>query len=181
MNFGVKGHSIIGFAVKADFRRLVFSSAPLRQNVKNALLMRWQSHQSQNICDVSMVSLVARWPVFWPVFDLRICSRMANPIDKLDIQLLYNKGITHGGANPDIRTDPSHRCLEYDWKKIYLPRLQLQSTVSVHSTIHSNLIRRLTPFSLVWLVADWYIIILTESTWAVSGAWLRNSGIVFSF
>ena len=44
--------------------------------------MQWQSHQGENICDLSMVSLVARWPVFWPVFDLRICSWMANPIGK---------------------------------------------------------------------------------------------------
>ena len=34
----------------------------------------------KTFCDVSMVSLVARWPVFWPVLDLRICSRTANPI-----------------------------------------------------------------------------------------------------
>ena len=27
-----------------------------------------------------MVSLVARWPVLWPIFDLRICSQTANPI-----------------------------------------------------------------------------------------------------
>ena len=29
---------------------------------------------------VSMVSLVAHWPIFWPVFDLQICLWMANPI-----------------------------------------------------------------------------------------------------
>ena len=39
-------------------------------------LMRWQSHQGENICDGSMVSPVARWPKF----DLRICSWTANPI-----------------------------------------------------------------------------------------------------
>ena len=41
--------------------------------------MRWQSHQGENICD-STVSLVACWPIFWPVFDLQICSWTANPI-----------------------------------------------------------------------------------------------------
>ena len=66
----------IGFAVKADFRRLQSGSAPLRENVSNALPVRWQSHPGENICDVSMVSLVARWPVF----DLRICSRTTKPI-----------------------------------------------------------------------------------------------------
>ena len=48
--------------------------------------MRWQSHQGENSCDVSMISLVAHWPVFWPVFDLRICSWMANSI----VQLLFS-------------------------------------------------------------------------------------------
>ena len=37
---------------------------------------------------------------------------------------------------------------------------QLYTTVSVHSTIHSNFIRQLRPFSLVWLVADWYIYLI---------------------
>ena len=32
-------------------------SEPSRQNVSNALPMRWQSRQGENICDVSMVSL----------------------------------------------------------------------------------------------------------------------------
>ena len=36
-----------------------------------------------------MVSLVARWPIFWPVVDLRICSRMANPI----IEVGVSKGL----------------------------------------------------------------------------------------
>ena len=55
-------------------------SVPLCQNVSNAQPMRWQSHRGENICDVSMVSLVACWPIFWPIFDLRICSQTANPI-----------------------------------------------------------------------------------------------------
>ena len=38
-----------------------------------------QSHQGENICGVSMVSLMARWPIFWPVFDLWTCSWTANP------------------------------------------------------------------------------------------------------
>ena len=38
------------------------------------------SDQGENICDVSMVWLVAQWPIFWPLFDLQICSWMANPI-----------------------------------------------------------------------------------------------------
>ena len=41
--------------------------------------MRWQSHQGENSCDVSMVSLMACWPVLWPVFDLRVFSRMERP------------------------------------------------------------------------------------------------------
>ena len=37
-----------------------------RHNVRTPATL-WQSHQSENICDVNMVSLVARWPVFWPI------------------------------------------------------------------------------------------------------------------
>ena len=72
----------IGLPVTSGFPTFINNgSAPLRQNVSNALPMRWQSHQGGNTCDVSMVSLVARWPAFWPIFDLRICSRTANPIN----------------------------------------------------------------------------------------------------
>ena len=40
--------SLIGFAVKR-ISDVYNGSAPLRQNVSNALPMRWQSHQGENI------------------------------------------------------------------------------------------------------------------------------------
>ena len=50
---------LIGFAVRADFRRLYTCQ---RQDA-HVLPKRRQSHQGDKLCDVSTVPLVARWPV----------------------------------------------------------------------------------------------------------------------
>ena len=53
-------HTIIGPAVRADFRRLY----PANAKTPTCCPKRRQSHQGDKLCDVSTVPLVASWPVF---------------------------------------------------------------------------------------------------------------------
>ena len=70
---------LIGFAVKADFRRLywlsiITSERQQRATHTIAIAPRWKPLWRQHVITSG------RWPVLWPVSNLPICSRMANPI-----------------------------------------------------------------------------------------------------
>ena len=79
--------------------------------------MRWQSHQGENICDISMASLVAHWPVFWPVFDLRICSWTVNPIERSLLNLIFLSQQQEKALNIEHRTS-ALRVLALGYKQL---------------------------------------------------------------
>ena len=61
-----------------------------------------------------MASLVARWPVFWPVFDLRICSRTPPPPQATRPVHSYAISTPRGAYRPAaIRTLQTHGSLHF--------------------------------------------------------------------